>query len=282
MLHTDPITGEPRLVVPGRDARLRERGHGCPFCAGGKSQTPDETGRVDGDDGAWSARSFPNRYPLTEPHELVVPTPRHITRWRDVTLPELQRALGLLFTRRRVLAQAAPDGYVHCFVNDGGAAGASIQHVHAQLTAVPRGEWSQRLTRGVLDPASCALCELLAERPQLIVQRGRHHAIVAHPVPRLAGALLVVPCTHKTQLPDGSLAELAEFVHRAWLALPPDVAANLWLVADETAARAHWYLELQPRGTNLAGLELALGLNVTTSTAEATAEAARERLAMHR
>jgi UDPglucose--hexose-1-phosphate uridylyltransferase len=279
MYRRDPITGARRLVAPGRASRLVDQPAGCPFCPGNEAATPAETGRRDSRDGdqPWGARSFPNRFPLTDPHELVVPTPRHVTSWRELTLPELQDGLGLLLERRAALLRE--DRYVHVFANDGAAAGASVSHVHAQLVSLDRTDATDALVHGVRDPQACALCALLAGSPELLVQRGNHHALLAHPVPRLGGGLLLVPLEHRSEPDPGRLAELAELLHRAWLAIDPALDANCWFVADERRA-AHWYVELQPRTAGLAGVELALGLSISTAEAAATAERARERLAM--
>ena len=283
-LREDPITGDARLVAPGRAARLGSGASGCPFCPGNEHDTPSETGRiaarahVDGPD--WSARAFPNRYPLTDPHEVLVPTPRHVTSWRELTLPELEAGIELLLRRRAALL--APERYVHAFVNDGRDAGASLQHVHAQLVSVPAAGHAERLTHGVRGSSAddpCALCTLLADASSpLLVERGRRYAIVAHPLPRIAGALLVVPVAHDDDLADEPPAELAALLHRALQAVPSDVALNMWLVAD-AGADAPWSLELQPRTANLAGVELGLGLHVVGADPLDAAADARERLA---
>jgi len=279
MLELDPITGQPRLVVPGRANRPHGGERGCPFCAGHESMTPAETGRRQQPQGPWQARSFPNRWPLTEPHEVIVPSPRHVTRWRELQLPELQRALDLVLERRMALATDHLDRYVHAFVNDGPAAGASISHVHAQLAVLPRGAWNERLTANVATADTCAICRLVRDQLELCIEQGARHALLAHPSPRMAGGLVLVPLAHEAPLEPS--AELAELLHRALQAVEPGLASNLWIVADP-AEPGHWYVELQPRPANLAGLELALGLSVATSTAEASAVAARERLAMRR
>jgi UDPglucose--hexose-1-phosphate uridylyltransferase len=279
MYREDPITGTRRLVAPGRAARVGAPSLGCPFCPGHEAATPAETGRRADRSGEqpWGARSFPNRFPITDPHELVVPSARHLTSWRELTLPELQDGLALLLERRAAMLQ--DDRYIHVYANDGPAAGASISHVHAQLISLDRSSATDTLVERVRDPESCALCELLAHAPELLVQRGNHHALLAHPVPRLGGGLLLVPLEHHAE-PDASrLAEFAELLHRAWLAIDPALDANCWFVADETRG-AHWYVELQPRTSGLAGVELALGLSISTAEAAATAERARERLAM--
>ncbi|MEO6866622.1 MAG: hypothetical protein ABI200_01220, partial [Gaiellales bacterium] len=218
-LHEDPITGEPRLIAPGRNARLGPRPSGCPFCPGHEDTTPPETGRVDAgpyvlEDPAvahstWAARSFPNLFPLTDPHEVLVPSPRHVTAWRDLTLPELEAGIHLLLQRRKAMLQ--PGRYVHAFVNDGVEAGASLPHVHAQLVSVPAGGHAERLTKGVRSrDGSCAMCGLVGSHDSpYLVERGNHYAIVAHPMPRLAGSLLVAPITHDVIISDEQPAELA-------------------------------------------------------------------------
>jgi UDPglucose--hexose-1-phosphate uridylyltransferase len=286
-LHEDPITGELRLVAPGRSARLGPRPSGCPFCPGNEDTTPPETGRVDARthvdedpevDSTWSARAFPNLFPLTEPHEVLVPSPRHVTAWRELTLPELEAGLELLLRRRA--SMLAPGRYVHAFVNDGLEAGASLPHVHAQLVSVPAGGHAERLTHGVRGiDGRCALCDLVGDHDSpYLVERGLHYAIVAHPLPRIGGALLVAPIEHDDDISDEPPSELAALLHRALQAVAQDTSLNMWVVADE-AAKAHWYLELQPRGAYLAGVELALGLNVVAKDPLATAADARERLA---
>lgn len=287
-LHEDPITGDLRLVAPGRSERLGPRPSGCPFCPGNEAVTPPETGRVDArthvledadaQGSSWSARAFPNLFPLTDPHEVLVPSPRHVTAWRQLTLPELEAGIELLLQRRAALQR--PGRYVHAFVNDGVEAGASLPHVHAQLVSVPADHHAQRLTHGVRGiDGRCVLCELVGDHDSpFLVERGAHYAIVAHPLPRIGGALLVTPLEHDTVVDDEVPADLAIRLHRALMALPDDAAMNMWLVADE-ANDAHWYFELQPRTANLAGVEVALGLNVVARDPLVAAAEARERLA---
>lgn len=286
-LREDPITGELRLVAPGRADRLAPRPRGCPFCPGNEAATPPETGRVPtsehahaaGVDAAWTARSFPNLFPLTDPHEVLVPSPRHVTAWRDLTLPELEAGIELLVRRRAALL--APGRYVHAFVNDGVHAGASLPHVHAQLVSVPAEGHAARLTHGVRDGTGhCALCAIVGDHDSpYMVERGACYALVAHPLPRLTGALLITPLAHDSGVQAEPVAELAALLHRALQAVTPDAALNMWLVADE-ASDTHWYLELQPRTAHLAGVELALGLSVVARDPQVTAGEARERLGM--
>lgn len=284
-LREDPISGELRLVAPGRSARLGPRPSGCPFCTGNEEHTPPETGRIaprerDGDEAkaaGWTARSFPNLFPLTDPHEVLVPSPRHVTAWHDLTLPELEAGLQLLLVRHQALQE--PGRYVHAFANDGTDAGASLPHVHAQLVSVPDGVHTERLTAGVRGD-DCALCAVIEDPDSpLVVERGLRYAIIAHPLPRMGGALLLTPLAHDTTVHDEPISELAALLNRALQVASPDSAMNLWLVADQDRD-VHWYLEIQPRSAKLAGVEMALGLNVCAVDPAETASIARERLGL--
>ncbi|MBC7461623.1 MAG: hypothetical protein H7287_09710 [Thermoleophilia bacterium] len=275
-IQIDPITGAPRLVAPGRTARLDETDGACPFCVGSEAATPHETGRREAR-GSWIARAFPNLYPLTDPHEVLVPTPRHVTSWRDLTLQELTAGLELLLERRA--APQAPGRYVHVFVNDGVAAGASLEHAHAQLVVVDH-EYGARLTR-LLHGDGCALCALTASHEAgLEITRSEGLVVLAHPAPRLAGGLIITPARHEPEPEPGSssAASLATSLAAALRATDPATDINLWLAAD--GVDTHWYLEVQPRSANLAGVELALGIHVCAADPAATAAAGRARLTL--
>jgi UDPglucose--hexose-1-phosphate uridylyltransferase len=268
----DPLTGAPRLVAPGRAARFAMPPRGCPFCPDQEEATPLETGRRE-IDGAWSARSFPNLFPLTDPAEVLVPTRRHVTSWRGLTLAELTDGMSLLLERRAALQ--APGRYVHAFVNDGPRAGASMEHAHAQLVVVDH-EYGARLT-ALLHGAGCALCALTDHSESGVeIACVEGLTVLAHPSPRLGGGLLITPSTHDAIPTAEDAPRLAAALEVALRVVEPDTDVNLWLAADGTDT--HWYFEVQPRTANLAGVELALGINVSAADPAAVAAAARQRL----
>lgn len=108
----------------------------CRFCLQG------ETGALDKNALALVKR---DRFPLTQGHTLVIPR-RHAQSFFELT-PEEHAAICELVVRakRRLDEEFKPDGY-NIGVNDGGAAGQTIMHVHLHLiprylgdTADPRG-----------------------------------------------------------------------------------------------------------------------------------------------
>ena len=72
--------------------------------------------------------------PADGSHEVIVNTPEHATSLAQLTDSQLAAALGGWRERMRAHEQAA---YLHLIVNEGPEAGASLEHTHAQLYALP-------------------------------------------------------------------------------------------------------------------------------------------------
>jgi UDPglucose--hexose-1-phosphate uridylyltransferase len=127
VIRRNPITGDPVLFAPDRAQRPRieqERDH-CPFCAGNEALTPPELARI-GE--PWRVRVFPNKYPATEKHEVIVESPRHDAAFDAIT----SEVVEMYVVRYRAHDDAAS---VCIFKNHGAAAGASIAHLHSQVIA---------------------------------------------------------------------------------------------------------------------------------------------------
>src|SRR5205814_8527657 len=82
VIRKTPITGDSVIFAPHRDERPNVyEGAPCPFCPGAESATPPEIGR-DGD--PWRVRVFPNKFPATAQHEVIVETARHGERFDEL------------------------------------------------------------------------------------------------------------------------------------------------------------------------------------------------------
>lgn len=161
-LRHDVLTGRLVLLAAGRGARpvtfappsrdaaevTTRTGHACPFCPGHEHETPPELARIGpGEPGSpgWRVRAFPNLFPIvggdtagpgaTGSHEVVVLSPDH-----DATFAELDddQAVDVLTAlRERARAQRdAGHSHTQLLINQGRAAGASIEHPHAQVVAL--------------------------------------------------------------------------------------------------------------------------------------------------
>lgn len=273
------------MIAPGRARRPGAGGAridpvsdeelaGCPFCEGREERTPPETlalGRASSepDTPGWRVRVVPNLYPAFERQEVVVHTPRHARSLAELADGELDLVAAAWSARRR----AEPQGYLHALVNEGRAAGASRAHTHSQLV------WFAREPPLVASERqrSCGVCAALASGEALVIAEDGALRLLAASAGRAPYELLLAPVVHEAAafasdlLPD-ALRLAADGVRRLRTVEGP-VPWNLWLHDGP-----HWHIELLPRLTVFAGIELGADLYVNTLAPERAAEALRQAL----
>jgi UDPglucose--hexose-1-phosphate uridylyltransferase len=247
LLRRDPVAGRWVAIAPARASRPfvatadEDELERCPFCAGREERTPPETLRLGDGPTGWGVRVVPNLYPALERQEVVVHGPVHrrsLAELDDATLDLVAEA----WQRR---ARDA-GGVLFPLVNEGRAGGASLPHSHSQLAWLP-----------ALPPA------VLAERglPEVEPIVARDGVVAGCPrASRVAYELQVAPEDReadglRSDLLAPALRLLAELVRRLHAVLGEDLPLNAWLHAG-----THWHLELLPRTTILAGLELGAGV----------------------
>lgn len=273
----DEVTGQGRILAPRRASRPhRPASTNCPFCPGAEDETPTEIDRVDDDQGAWIARAVPNLFPLTDHHEVVVMSPRHVERTRDLTVDEWAAAT-MIWQRRLPELGADADGLTVAFINDGPNAGASIPHVHSQIVRAPRTRTADSMAQR-LGTDGFGLFNGIADRDDL-----RIHAddgglcLLAHPTPRFSGHMVIAPIgVHTTAFCDVDPRAIAHALHTALIAAG-DSDLSILVMADTWHGDA-WYIDVMPRQGQMAGVELAFGIGVSMRDPGDVAVAARERL----
>jgi UDPglucose--hexose-1-phosphate uridylyltransferase len=260
----------------------------CPFCEGREDATPPETFAVappgrPADAPGWTVRVVPNKYPAFGHAEVVVHTPRHLRSLADLDSVDLE-LVAEAWRSRAQAARAQGLRYVQALVNEGRDAGASLAHSHSQLVwleeepPVPAAERARLLT-------DCALCRLVASEradgARVIAEHGGL-ALLCPYASRLPYELLVVPVEHEAdgfasaKLPS-ALQLVAEGL-RALFAVESPRPLNAWLHTAPFGEDGHWHLEVLPRLTVLASLELGAGCYVNPVPPEEAAAALREAL----
>jgi len=255
----------------------------CPFCEGREGRTPSETlalGRPAGaepDTPGWTVRVVPNLYPALERQEVVVHTPSHNRTLADLGPDEL-RVVARAWRERAAAARAGGFPYVQALLNEGQDAGASLPHSHSQLVWL-RASPPAVVAEDAGSENGCAVCALVAqerrEGTRLVVERDGL-ALVAAYAGRLPYELLLAPADHpgesafESEALPAALALLGEAIRRLHTLEGP-VPLNAWLHDG-----GHWHVELVPRMSVLAGLELGAGLFVNTLAPETAAERLRE------
>jgi UDPglucose--hexose-1-phosphate uridylyltransferase len=228
----------------------------CPFCGGREDRTPPETLRLPEGAAAWTVRVVPNLYPAFERQEVVVHTPRHVRSIAELEDAELD-AVAEAWQRR---VRDEPSGYVHALINEGRDAGASLPHTHSQLVWLGEPPPEAAAERGVPEGG-------------LVLERDGLRATCPH-ASRVPYELTVAPVEREpdgfgSELLGAGLRLLAECVRRLG-ELEGPVPLNAWLHNG-----AHWHLELVPRLTVLAGIELGAGIYVNPLAPEDATERLR-------
>ena len=266
------------VIAPGRARRpgaflgaiedpTAEELESCPFCEGREDRTPPQT-LVLPEEGPWTVRVVPNLYPALERQEVVIHSPRHVRTFAELDDRELELVAEAW---RRRFAAAAEGGfpYVHGMVNEGRFAGASLAHSHSQLV------WLREAPPAVAkeaDAGGCAICELVGREDYLFAADGETVAL-CHPAGRAPFELLIAPRTHDPEAADdfaAALRVLRDAVRRL-RSLEGPVPWNAWLHQGE-----HWHLEVVPRLTVFAGLELGAEIYVNVVEPERAAAALRD------
>ncbi|HYW29338.1 MAG TPA: DUF4921 family protein [Gaiellales bacterium] len=272
-LRQSPISGETVLIVPGRAGRPGAIGRTtriadastCPFCAGHEALTPPEVealGRADGmpDTPGWAVRVVPNKYPAFPGHEVVVHGPDHVLSVADVD-PGVWELVPEAWRRRRAAHEAAGAACVLIVINEGPAAGASLDHSHSQV--VPFGATPPVVAReqeAFASAGRCALCgpheHVIAERDGLVT--------FAPPWSRLPYETWIAPRAHEERSPlDAPVARaLQDAVSRLRALLGDELAWNAILHEQPGGSDGpfHWHIELLPRLTVQASIEIGAGI----------------------
>lgn len=284
-----------------------------PFLEGHEDRTPPEVYAVRPNGGApntpgWTVRAVPNLYPALDPaatapephanpdlftaqpalgeHEVIVNAPDPVTSLADLTPEQVGHAVEAWRERMRAHASAACK---HLIVNERREAGASLPHTHAQLYAmdfVPAAVARERERFGAYAVRTMG-GNLLADLVQAEVrQRERIVAIddeavlMAPFASRVPYHLLIAPRRAVARFEDdgpSGAAMLHDALRRLRAQLGASPPLNLWVrTAPSGAEHFCWRIEIQPRLTHLAGLELGTGVNLCIWPPERAAADLRE------
>jgi UDPglucose--hexose-1-phosphate uridylyltransferase len=170
--------------------------------------------------------------------------------------------------------------YVQAVVNEGRDAGASLPHSHSQLV------WLRDEPPIVADERAageCAVCALLERdaRERLVAELDGT-VLVCPYAGRVRYEMLLAPREHESDafasasLP-AALVTLGEAVRRLAAVEGPS-PLNAWLHTAASGASGHWHIELVPRLTIPASLELGAGIYINTLAPEEAAERLRRAL----
>jgi UDPglucose--hexose-1-phosphate uridylyltransferase len=286
-----------------------------PFLEGHEDRTPPEVfalrpGGGPPDSPGWQVRVVPNLYPAVTPdaaalpeshnrdlysaepatgrHEVVVNAPDPVVSLSELT-PE-QVALTLSVWQERMRAHRA-DGaaYVHVLVNERREGGASLPHTHSQVYALgftPAAIARERERFGAYETrtqGSNLLADVVQEEVRArsrVVAIDDEAVLLAPYASRLPYQLMLVPRKPRARFEDegptgAALLHQALTRLRTVLGAPPPL--NLWVrTAPSGADTFCWRIDIYPRLTHLAGLELGTGVHLNILAPEKAAAELRD------
>jgi len=327
-LRKDPITGRWVIISTDRAKRpsdfVREsveiKGEGfCPFCTGNESKTPPEVlqfGRNGGgaNSPGWQVRVVPNKFPALGiegnldregfgvfdrmngigAHEVIIETPDHRTTLAMMNEKQVERVLCAFRDRMLELKNDKRFRYMLVFKNHGEAAGASLEHPHSQLIALPivpkrvREEVDSAL-RYYREKERCIFCDVIhqeLESAARVVDETDFFVTLAPYAPRFPFETWILPRHHASAFENqqgavyaalgkvlrDNLARLDAVLDRP----PYNLMFHTSPVGEEINDHYHWHVEIIPKLTKVAGFEWGTGFYICPTPPEESARFMRE------
>jgi len=328
-LRKDPIVHRWVIIATERSQRpsdfaiVREqkRGGYCPFCPGNEEDTPPEVlayrpepENGEADASSWSLRVVPNKFPAlmvegdldregegaydlmngVGAHEVVIETPDH-----DATIPgmPIEQVTDVLWAYRDRMVDLKQDirfRYVMIFKNHGATAGASLEHAHSQLIALP-------IVPRIVDDEMrgsrehfgykerCIYCDIVHQEMQdgtRVVYQNEQFLVICPYAPKFAFECWILPKEHMAayeEAPREVMVGLADALKatlgKLTIALD-DPPYNLMLHTlpfnEEDQRFYHWHVELMPTLSKVAGFEWGSGFYINPTPPEEAAAHLRD------
>lgn len=326
-LRKDPISGRWVIISVERGKRpadfaspmqKRKTGGFCPFCSGNEHTTTPEIiafrpASTPPNSPGWTLRVVPNKFPALHihgdlnkkgegvfdmmngigAHEIIIETPDHQQSLATIPLKSVEDVLWAYYFRLSDLKKDIRFKYVLIFKNEGEEAGASLEHSHSQLIAMPivpktvREEMES--SRKYYDSKErCIFCDIISQELQtgkrIIYENDRYVALSPF-APRDPFETWILPKRHESNFapPDKSFLSLAEILQRILKQLdrvldtpPYNFILHTSPFHDEINNYYHWHIEILPRLTKRAGFEWGTGFFINPTSPEEAAKFMRE------
>lgn len=329
-LRKDPITGGWVIIAVERGKRpsdfmsppvQRKRGGFCPFCPGNEYTTPNEimafrpqpSQTSQANPSAWTLRVMPNKFPALQiqglpekaghgmfdkmngigAHEVIIETPDHQLSLATMPLKAVEDVLWAYYQRLTDLKRDLRFKYAVIFKNEGESAGASLEHSHSQLIALPI---VPKLVKEELDASKnyfefkerCIFCDVInqeLEDGKRVIYENSDYVALAPFAPRAPFETWILPKKHESSFypANNSFVNLAYMLQTVLkqmdriLDMPPyNFIIHISPFKDETNEYFHWHIELMPKLVKIAGFEWGTGFYINPTPPEEAAKFMRE------
>jgi UDPglucose--hexose-1-phosphate uridylyltransferase len=327
-LRRDPIAGRwvivdtdhPSLPQDYEYEHQQFKGGVCPFCYGNEAMTPPEIESIrDPHTGpntsGWHVRVVPNKFPALQiegeldrrgvgiydmssgigAHEVLIESPYHQKDIPDLLPKEIENVFTMLCRRAMDLIKDKRFKYIMVFKNFGSSAGASLEHPHTQIVALPM------VPKNALEEIKgahnyfeyrerCIFCDILRQEMQekeRVILENKFFLSFCPFVSRFPFEICIIPKKHGAYFCQMSLEEiqaLAEILRETVTRVKkvfPSVCYNFMVHSspvngDGSIESYHWHIEFMPKLTRVAGFEWGSGFYVVSTPPELAAKYLRE------
>ncbi|MBI4406862.1 DUF4931 domain-containing protein [Candidatus Micrarchaeota archaeon] len=254
----------------------------CPFDKGNEAMTPPSTLEVItlGNDGTWKVRSVENKFPFLSPnsrafgvHEVIIETPRHREKFEGFEEAQLLRVFEAYKERYSAIYAKKGIRYVFLFKNYGKQAGASIDHEHTQIVGLPFIPELAEREFSSFKRGKCPYCSLSRQN---VVFRNKHFSVVRPTYARFPLECWIIPHKHVSSFTLFDEATAASFMsaYKETVRRVKRHTQNFNAVFHNSCKKdIHFHVEVYPKTTALAGLELGAGVIVNTMDEKTALEA---------
>jgi UDPglucose--hexose-1-phosphate uridylyltransferase len=327
-LRKDPVTGQWVIIATDRAKRpsdfVRERvqirgTRFCPFCYGSESKTPPEilAYRSDGSSPntpGWSLRVVANKFPALGiegslnrqgeglydkmngigAHEVIIETAKHDQTLASLPARSVEDVLWAYRDRILDLKKDRRFKYILIFKNHGDGAGASLEHTHSQLIALP--VIPKRVIEE-LDGARehynfkdrCIFCDIIRQELESkvrVISENDGFLAIAPYAPRFPFEMWILPKTHQSAFEESQKREfelLAPMLKDMLMRLDRvlDNPAYNYVIhtspmGENDQEYYHWHIEIMPRLTRVAGFEWGTSFYINPTPPEESAKFLRD------
>jgi UDPglucose--hexose-1-phosphate uridylyltransferase len=324
-LRRDPITG--RWVIVDTDhpnkpedfehEQYIPKGGACPFCYGNESMTPPEIDvfrfpNTAANTPGWQVRVVANKYPALQiegdidrrgvglydmsngvgAHEVIIETPYHAKDIPEYLNAEIEKILTMTCRRAQDLLKDKRFKYIMIFKNYGPAAGASLEHPHVQMVALPM------IPKNILEEIRgaqgyfeyrerCIFCDMIRqeiEEKERFILENKYFLSFCPFVNRFPFEICIIPKRHSgyyCHMPSEEIPALASILKDTVTKLKkvfPNVSYNLMVHTSPANGDGgnfdgyHWHIELMPKLTRVAGFEWGTGFYIVSTPPELAAK----------
>ncbi len=326
-LRKDPVIGRWVIISTERskrpcdfhfEAEPEVNSGKCAFCEGHEKDTPPEIfayrdNSSSPDTPGWRLRVVPNKFPALRvegdlersgegmfdrmngigAHEVIIETPEHLRNLTQLGPRAVEDVIWAYRDRIMDLKKDQRFRYVLIFKNKGAAAGASLEHTHSQLIALPIVP--KRVAEEIAGAREyysfkerCVFCDIVRQESDdgsRVVAENPDFIAICPYAPKGPFEMWIIPKGHVPGFENSrrqeyeNLARILQLVLKKLEVGLSDPPYNFLIHTSpfhQEAIYYHWHLEIMPILTKLAGFEWGSGFYINPTPPEDAAQFLRD------